>query len=348
MRILNLNSINILNNYPQRSAQKNEYSFEVKLNSLNNDVVSFKANNKKDKKTHKKPATQGTQKNKNPQANLQGGRHFDKLKKKIQNSSQTFNPQEAQARRLEKQKAKELEQQQLVEAKIAYEHAKAETKKKYVHPNLSLRIKEHIISDKELFFVINKIKDYPELINETFLEPENGTLLFHMSDNIMQKILGESTDYNSLLRLITTKDEDGKLFIEKLPTSKIATFNESLKRTPTALIAAYLTENKKKQIPAHYMPLEGLSLMNEALKDYPAIIAQIYTHTDNAGNTPMHNRFRKGQSIIKDALIFQPETLARIRRIKNKHGDYPETVLKKAENYSGPYEETWKIILNEF
>ncbi len=348
MKIINLNFYNQTINNSPKSQEQNSPHFGLKLNILTNDVVSFGSKNKKD--THKKHSSSNkpqTQKSTFEQSCVKGNKSPSKLRKKIKNSIQSYNPQEAEAKRQEKLKAKEAEQLKALEAKMAYEHQKAETKKKYINPNLQLRIKERIISDKELIFIINRIQKYPELINETFFEPHNGELLFCTSDDITQRLLSVNTDYNKLLSLITTEDKDGKIFMEKIPLSKLAIFNDTLSQMPNVLIAAYLTPNKQNQLPAHYLPLDGLKMMNESLKDYPTILAQIYTYTDKMGNTPMHNRFRKGQNIIKEALTFQPETLTKIRKIRNRHDEYPETIIKKAERYDGPYKETWKMILNE-
>ncbi len=344
MKILNCNILNFNNTKTQtpQKSQKNQ-TWGIKFNNLlTQDVVSFGAKQKKDKN---KQQFQKTKVNQQNTKNLKGQ---NALRKKIQTSTQTFDPKAAQARRLEKEKRKEEEQLRLVEQKLEYEHKKAQLKKKYIRPGLQTRIKEQIISDKELLFILNKIKECPDLISETFIEPENGSLLFSMSENVMKTTLEHVNDYKILVKMIETPDEDGKIFMEKIPDSKLEPFHNALKQMPTILITAYLTENKEKQLPAHYLSLDGLKLMNETMSDYPALLAQIYTHTDNIGNTPMHNRFRKGQSIIKDALAYQPETLTRIRKIRNKYDEYPETILKKAEKYSGPYEDTWKIILNEF
>jgi len=348
MKIINLNFYNQTITSTPKSQEQNSQHFGLKLNTLTSDVVSFGTKNKKDRhKKHSSSNAPQTQKSIFEQSCVKGNKSPSKLRKKIKNSMQCYNPQEAEAKRQEKLKAKEAEQLRALEAKIEYEHKKAETKKKYINPNLQLRIKERIISDKELIFIINRIQKYPELINETFFEPNNGELLFYTSDYITQKLLSINTDYNKLLSLISTEDKDGKIFMERIPISKLSIFNETLSQIPNVLISAYLTPNKQNQLPAHYLPLEGLKMMNETLKDYPTILAQIYTHVDKIGNTPMHNRFRKGQSIIKEALSFQPETLSKIRKTKNRYDEYPDTIIKKAQNYDGPYKETWQIILNE-
>lgn len=341
MKILNYSILNFDNK--KIEASQNSQTWGLRFNNtLSQDVVSFGSKSKKDKN---KPQVQKS-KNEQTAQKSKKGQHIPR--KKFQLSAQTFDPKAAQARRLEKEKRKEEEQMRLVEQKLEYEHKKAELRKKYIRSSLPVRIKEQIISDKELLFILDKIKECPDLVSETFIVPENGSLLFSMSEKTMKKTLECVDDYQTLLKMIETPDNEGKIFMEKIPEAKLAVFHKAFEQMPTVLISAYLTENKDKQLPAHYLSLDGLKLMNEAMFDYPALLAQIYTHTDKLGNTPMHNRFRKGQSVIKEALAFQPETLTRIRKIRNKYEEFPETILKKAERYTGPYEETWKLILNEF
>lgn len=348
MKILNINFSNT-NNYHKNAATQNSTEFSgMKLMSLQQDVVSFGAKSKKDKNNNNKQSKAQHQKSTFEQACIKGNKNPNTMRKKIHHSIQSYDPKSAQEKRLEKQRQKEEAEQRLVEQKLEYEHKKAELRKKYIRNGLQVRIKNQIISDKELLFILNKIKECPDLVNETFIEPDNGELLFSMSDNVMKAVLESAQDYQVLVKMVETPDAEGKLFMEKIPETKLRCFNDALSQMQTVLITAYLTENKDKQLPAHYLSLDGLRIMNEKMSDYPALLAQIYTHTDNIGNTPMHNRFKKGQSIIKDALSFQPETIARIRKIRNRYDEYPETILKKAEKYSGPYEETWKIILNEF
>ena len=349
MKIINLNFNN--NQITQKNDINNSVPlFGLKLNTLSADTISFCGKPKKEggHLYHANANKPHNQKSSFEKGCAHGNKNSSKLRKKMQNNAQSFIPAEIQAKKLEKQKAKEEAQQREVEAKLEYEHKKAELRKKYITPSLQTRIKEQIVSDKELLFIIDKIKGYPELISEVFLEPEDGTLLFSLSNDIMKKVLKSTNDYNTLMKLVTTPDKNGKIFMEKIPNGKLKVFNEGLKDFQTVLISAYLTETKDNQLPAHFLSIEGLKMMNEIFKEFPALIAQIYTHTDKIGNTPMHNRFRTGQQIIKDALAYQPETIAKIRKIRNKFDEYPETIVKKAEKYSGPYEETWKIILNDF
>ena len=348
MKIIDFNFTNKQTMY-KKDTNSSVPFFGLKLNLLNTDIVSFGAKPKKEGHLYHPNANKPhNQKSAFEKSCERGNKNSSKLRRKMQNSSQGFEPAQIQAKKLEKKKAKEEAQQKEVEAKLAYEHKKAELRKKYIAPSLLTRIKEQIISDREIDFILNKIKNYPELVSETFLEPDDGTLLFALSDNMMQKVLTETNDYNVLMRLVTNPDKYEKIFMEKIPDNKLKAFNEGLKQNPTVLISAYLTPNKNNQLPAHYLSIDGLKMMNEIFKEYPALIAQIYTHTDKNGNTPMHNRFRTGQQVIIDALKYQPETIAKIRKIKNKYYEYPETIMKKTEKYSGPYEETWKIILNDF
>ena len=348
---MQISNLNFNRPIKQQNGQKiNSFvpRFGVKIEVLSSDVVSFGGKPKKEGHHYHPNANKPhSQKSAFEQSCVKGNKNPDKLRKKIQNSVQGFNPQEAQARRAEKERIKKENELREVEAKLEYEHKKAETRRKFVNPNLSLRIKEHIISENELNFIISKIKDYPELIEEVFIEPNDGELLLCMPDKSMKKTLESINDYNVMFKLFSTEDENGRVFMEKVSLPKLAVLNEVFELMPTVLIGAYTTPNKENQLPAHYLPLDGLKMMNDALDNYHAILAQIYTHTDKFGNTPMHNRFKKGQKIIKDALAFQPETLTRIRKIRNRYDEYPETVIKKAEKYSGPYEATWQIILNE-
>ena len=348
MKIINL-SIPKTQNQLNHEKNKQIVYNPIRLSSIDYDIVSFSAKPKKEKQPpHPNANNQSNKKSAFEQSCLHGKKNSNKLRKKIKNSAQAFSPKLAQQRKEEKQRLKEEVELRLVEEKIEYEHKKAEIRKKYITPSIQVRIKEQIISDKELDFIINKIKKYPELINELFIEPENGDVLLKLSDKSFQNIFENYSDYERLIKLFESRDKNNKIFMEKINDSKLAILNDTLKKMPTVLISAYLIPNKDNQLPAHYVSLNGLKMMNESIKDYPAILAQIYTHTDNIGNTPMHNRFRKGQELIKQALIYQPETISRIRRIRNKYDEYPETILKKIEKYSGPYEETWKIILNEF
>ena len=137
----------------------------------------------------------------------------------------------------------------------------AEIRKKYITPSIQVRIKEQIISDKELDFIINKIKKYPELINELFIEPENGDVLLKLSDKSFQNIFENYSDYERLIKLFESRDKNNKIFMEKINDSKLAILNDTLKKMPTVLISAYLIPNKDNQLPAHYVSLNGLKMI---------------------------------------------------------------------------------------
>lgn len=328
-------------NFPNTSFSqqyKNNYqstpSFPSLLNRYETDTVTF-GSKKKSQKPHQHNNQQSPQNTK-----------FSKLsgKRKIR-VSQGPDRATQELNKLEKLRQKEALELAQAQAQLEKEHKKAELKKLYLTPNLRESIVANTVSEKRVNFIINKLKEYPELIGEFFFEPNGGGLMTDISDSLAKSVLANTQDYNTLLKLITTTDGNKNLFIEKASLSKIKILNEELQMFPDLLRILYTTPNKQKQLPAHYLPIDGLEEMNKALGNYPLILREIYTTQDSNGNTPLHRRFKKAHALVREALKYQPEVLTKIRKIQNNHRQYSDTLLNQQKNYNGPYKDTWNEII---
>jgi len=226
--------------------------------------------------------------------------------------------------------------------KLRHEHEKARLKKIIATDSLREAITHKLISDKKLEVIINKIKEYPDLMEELFFEPAGGVVMLEVSDEIMKNVLRYTANFEKLL---FTKDDKGLTFIEKAPTSKVIILNEAIKKDAKSLEKLYTEKGKFGKIPAHYLPPEALASMNEVLANNPKLIEQIYLTQDKHGNTPAHNRFYESYKVISQVLTNRPQLAARISRLKNNYGETYDNAILKAQQYQGPYDATWNFIL---
>ncbi len=228
------------------------------------------------------------------------------------------------------------------EEKLKIEHEKAKLKQLFINDKMREALVSGLVSEKKLELIINRLRKYPELLEELFFAPKGGDLILALPDEVMEKVLQNA---HNLEKLVFSKDSQGRRFIEKAPTSKIIIFNEAAKNMPELLSRAYTARNESGQIPAHYLEPEALISMNEVLFGQPNVLDKIYTTTDKHGNTPAHNRFYASYSAISKTLKDLPATATKVARVKNNYGEQYDNAILNAKGYNGPYKETWDYIL---
>lgn len=226
---------------------------------------------------------------------------------------------------------------------LEQEHKKAKLRKNFLTNDFRETIKNHLISDKKLEIIIERLKEHPDIIEDLFFEPAGGELALKLSDKIFETVLKNTNNYE---KLVFSKDGNGKTFIQKAPDSKIIIFNEAAQDMPALLENVYTIADSRGRLPAHYLPPKVLKSMNAVLKNNPRILHTIYTTQDKHGNTPAHNRFYASYKEISKVLKEMPATASKIERLQNKFGENYTHAILQAKQYKGPYKETWNYILN--